>query len=82
MRKYGDGLLTEKDMGVLRETDYTEIQRDMRVGNIKDYSLKHRVSLAWDLNEDAKRDLMVRMTIDDKTVILDAEELMRYLRWV
>lgn len=82
MRKYGDNPLTDKDMSVLREGDETRIQRSQKMGNLKDYSLQHRVTIQWDLNEEAKRDLMVRLTIDDQEVILDSEDLMRYLRWV
>lgn len=81
MRKYGTNPLTDKDMTVLREGDETRVQRDQKMGNLKDYSLKHRVTIQWDLNEEAKRDLMVKLTIDDTEVILDAEDLMRYLRW-
>lgn len=82
MRKYGTNPLTDKDMTVLREGDETRVQQAQRMGNLKDYSLKHRVTLHWDLNEEAKRDLMVKLVIDDVEVILDAEDLMRYLRWV
>lgn len=74
--------LTEKDMTILREGDQTKVQRDKRHGVLKDYSLQHRVSLRWDLNEEAIRDRMFVLTIDEKEVILDAEELMRYIRWV
>ena len=82
MRSYGSNPLTDKDMSVLREGDETRIQRSQKIGNLKDYSLQHRVTLAWDLNDEAKRDLMVKLKIDDVEVILDAEDLMRYLRWV
>lgn len=81
MRKYGDDALTDKDMTVLRETDETRLQQEMRLGNVKDYSLQHRVTVAWDISEAGSRDLMVKLTVDDKTAIVDAEELMRYLRW-
>lgn len=80
-RRYGDNPLTDKDMSVLLETDETRVQRDQKMGNLKDYSLQHRVTIHWDLNDEAKRDLMVRLVVDDTEVILDAEEMMRYLRW-
>lgn len=76
------GDLTEKDMQALRETEQTKYQRDRRNGSLKDYSLKHRVEARWDLNDEAKRERMFKLIIDDYTVILDAEELMRYIRWV
>lgn len=82
MRKYGNNPLTDKDMTVMREADETRVQRERKMGNLKDYSLRHRVTIAWDLNEEAKRDMMVKLTVDDQEVILDAEDLLRYLRWV
>lgn len=83
MRNYGTNPLTEKDMLTLREGDETRVQRNQKMGNLKDYSLKHRVAVYWDLNDDAKRDLMFKLVIDDGIeVILDAEDMMRYLRWV
>lgn len=76
------GQITEKDMSVLREADATKKQQAARRGTIRDYSLKHRVEIAWDLNDEAMRDQMFRLKIDEKEVILDAEEVMRLLRWV
>lgn len=71
-----------KDMSVLREGDQTKKQRDLRRGTPRDYSLNHRIEIRWDLNEEAKRDQMFRLIVDDKEMICDAEEFMRYLRWV
>lgn len=76
------GELTDKDMSVLRESDQTKTQRDRRQGNMKDYSLSHRVQVRWDLNDEAIRDKMFILKIDDLEVVLDAEEMMRYLRWI
>lgn len=75
------GEVTEKDMSVLREGDQTKAQKDKKVGTLKDYSLQHRVTLVWDLNEEAERDQMVKLTFDDQEAIIDVEEIMRYLRW-
>jgi hypothetical protein len=73
--------LTDKDMDVLREGDEAGKQRDNKVMNLKDYSLKHRVTISWDLNDDAQRDLMVKLRVGELEVILDAEEVTRALRW-
>lgn len=81
-RKEYDGDLTTKDMSVLREMDDTKSQMEKRVGTVKDYSLKHRIAITWDLNEEATQDRMVKLTFDDQVAIIDAEELQRYLRWV
>lgn len=74
--------LTDKDMSVLREGDKTKDQRDKRHGIIRDYGLHHRVEVRWDLNDEAIRDKIFLLTVDDYEVLLDAEEMMRYLRWV
>lgn len=76
------GELTAKDMLALRETDQAKVQKQKRRGVLKDYSLQHRVELRWDLNDEAERDMMFRLTVDDYEVILDTEELLRYLRWL
>ena len=81
-RKEHEGDLTTKDMSVLREMDQTEVQMKKRIGTVKDYSLKHRVSITWDLNDEATEDRMVKLRFDDQVAIVDAEELQRYLRWV
>ena len=82
MRRTSDNPLTDKDMSVLREGDQAKIQRDKASGTLKDYSMKHHVSVRWDLNEDAIQDKMFELTIDDVKVILDSEEMMRFIRWV
>lgn len=76
------GELTDKDMSVIRESDQTKIQRDKKRGLLKDYSLEHRVEIRWDLNEEAERDRMFVLKVDDAEVILDLEELLRYTRWI
>lgn len=81
-RELRRGEITDKDMSVIREGDQTKKQRERKGGNLKDYSLHHNVSIAWDLNEEAERDRMFRFKIDEKEVILDAEELLRFLRWI
>jgi hypothetical protein len=77
-----DSKLTGKDMSVVDEADRAEQQRARKFGTVRDYSLQHRVTIAWDLNDEADRDTMFRMTVGDNEVILDAEEMMRLLRWV
>lgn len=76
------GELTNKDMTVLREADATKTQRDKGHGVIRDYGLNHRIELRWDLNDEAIRDKMCILVVDDMEMIIDSEELMRLLRWV
>lgn len=74
--------LTLKDMAVLREGDSARTQHKLSRQVLKDYSLRHQVEIEWDLNEDAKRDRMFILRVDDHEIILDAEELIRAVRWV
>lgn len=74
--------LTEKDMSVLREGDSARVQSKSHRGTLRDYSLQHRVTMEWDLNADAQRDMMFKLKIDDIEVILDWEEMQRYGRWI
>ena len=74
--------ITDKDMSVLREGDSVRTQHKKTSGVIRDYSLTHHVSVHWDLNKDAIKDKMFRLKVGDNEVIVDAEEMMRYLRWI
>jgi hypothetical protein len=75
--------LSDKDMSTLREADIARVQRDKCHGSLRDYSLNHTVEMRWDLSEDAKRDQIFELTIDgDIKVLLDAEQVMRLVRWV
>lgn len=75
--------LTEKDMSTVREADVAKAQKDRAYGELRDYSLQHKVEMRWDLNFEAIKDQIFELTIDgDIKVLLDAEQLQRYLRWV
>lgn len=73
---------TTKDMSAYREADVAKTQRNKSHGELRDLSLQHKVHLYWDLNDDAKRDQIFILQVDDYKVMLDAEQVMRYLRWV
>lgn len=70
-----------KDMSMMREMDATKTQRDKSFGILRDHSLEHRVTVRWDISEEGIRDKMFILQVDDYEVILDSEEVMRYLRW-
>jgi hypothetical protein len=69
-------------MMVLRESESAYEQHKASRGVIKDYSLKHKVTIEWDFSDDSVRDQIFKLTVGENTVVLDAEEMMRYLRWV
>lgn len=71
-----------KDMSDLREADSAFVQSRTRRGALRDYSLKHTAEISWDLNDEGTRDRMVKIKIDEKEIIVDTEQLLRYLRWV
>ena len=74
--------LTTKDMDVLREQDSARDQHKQTRGSLRDYSGQHVVEMYWNLSEEAKKDMIFKLRIDDKEVLLDAEQVSRYLRWV
>ena len=76
------GELTAKDMSVLRERDSAYVEHKLTSGILRDYSLQHRVEMQWDLNVDAQRDRIFRLKVDNLEVLLDAEEVLRMIRWV
>lgn len=50
------------------------------VGYLTDLSGNHEVRLDWKLNKEAVQDKIFKLTIDEKEVYLDLEELMFYTR--
>lgn len=74
--------LTDKDMDVLDETRGAKAQVNTPNAVLKDYSLKHRVKMEWDLNSEAKRDMMFKLKVDDYEVILDWEEVLKAGRFI
>lgn len=71
-----------KDMVKLRETEGAKSQHSKPHAVLKDYSLKHRVSLEWEMNDDAKRDQMFIIKIGDTSAVLDWEEFQRAGRFI
>ncbi len=76
------GDLTAKNMDVMRERDSAFVEHKLTSGLLRDYSLQHRVEMQWDLNVDSQRERIFRLKVDDYEVLLDAEELLRMVRWV
>jgi hypothetical protein len=74
--------LTEKDMSIMREADSARTQSKQTSGVLRDYSLRHRVEMRWDLNDDAKRDQIFELKVDGLTVLLDWEQVARLGRWI
>jgi len=71
-----------KDRNQLRETNSAEEQARSKRASLKDYSLKHRVEIQYDMNEDSVRDRMFILHFDNQTAILDYEELLKVSRFI
>ncbi len=83
VKKIKRGEVTDKDMSTLREADAAPAQQKKRSGTLRDYSLEHKVEMFWDLNEEAEKDQIFELRIDDDiSVLLDWEQMMRYGRWI
>ncbi len=71
-----------KDTTDLWENDSAYEQRKTTTYNLRDYSLKHKVVAERELNDEADRDQIFKLKIDDVEVLLDAEQVSRMVRWV
>lgn len=72
----------EKDMVKLRETEWAKKQVKKPLAHLKDYSLKHRVTMEWDMTDDSKRDSMFLLRIGPTTALLDWEEVLKAGRFI
>lgn len=72
----------QKEMTVLREGESVWDQRRNDHALLRDYSMKHRVVMSWDLNDEARRDRIFKLKIDDYEVLLDYEEFLRSARMI
>lgn len=76
-----NGKLVVKPVRYLRKKPFVkDLAINHRTGYLTDQSGKHLVRLDWKLNEIAQRDKVFKLTIDDKEVYLDLEELTFYTR--
>ncbi len=69
-----------KDMSYLRKKPRVTELIAKGQGKLTDLSGNHEVELDWELNEVAVRDKVFKLTIDDKEVYLDLDELLYYTR--
>ncbi len=72
----------QKDLIQMREGDKAQKQRDRKQGELRDFSMQHDVRVYWDLNKDSIRDRIFKLSIDGVEVLLDAEQMSRYVRWI
>jgi len=71
-----------QDRSELREGYKAKEQRKATRASVKDYSLKHNVTLEWDMNDDTIRNRIFKLKIDDYEVTLSWEEMLRTGRWI
>lgn len=75
----GAGSATRPMDNLRNKPKITDLIRDGK-GYLTDKSGNHTVELNWELNEQAVKDHIFKLTIDDKEVYIDLEELMFYTR--
>lgn len=79
--KMVNGKLAVKPMKYLRrKPSIKTLAKSHRTGYLTDHGGKHEVRLDWKLNKVAHRDKIFKLTIDEKVVYLDLEELTFYTR--
>lgn len=70
-----------KPVRYLRKKPFVrDLANKHKTGYLTDQSGKHEVRLDWKLNRVADRDKIFKLTIDEKVVYLDLEELTFYTR--
>ncbi len=69
-----------RPMHMMRKKPSVQELMNHRTGYLTDYSANHEVRLDWKLNKEAQRDHIFKLTIDEKEVIIDLEELLYYTR--
>lgn len=82
MRKKSDLDPYYQERSELDEGYKPSIQAKATRASVKDYSLKHNVSLEWDMNDDTIRNRIFKLKIDDYEVTLSWEEMLRTGRWI
>lgn len=74
---------TAKDMSALNGLPrFRTIVENMETTTLKDYGLHSEVTLGWGYSDDAKKERIVRMTINGEEAYIDLEELLHYTRAV
>ena len=71
-----------KDRSQLREGDSATQQHKSNKAYVKDYSLKHKVSVEWDMNQNSIDDRICIVRIGNNSAVIDVEELQRAVRFV
>lgn len=79
--KLTEDLMYGKDAGKRTVRDTIE-ERDRKGAYLHSFGGGKRVVIEWDLNADAIRDQVFRLTVGDEHVYLSAVEIQKYLRWV
>ena len=71
-----------KNQEILDETNGVIKQRTTPHAELKDYSLSHDVSIEWEFSQEADRERMFILRVDDYEVILDYEEFLKAGRFI
>ena len=68
-------------MYALQEQDSARDQVKQTRGSLRDYSGQHKVEVFWGLSDEHDKEMIIRLDVDDYSVLLDSEQLQRLIRW-
>lgn len=71
-----------KDRSDFREGDSAHDQVKATRAYVKDYSLKHKVVVEWDMNQDSVSDRICVLSVGGNKAVVDWEELLRAGRFI
>jgi hypothetical protein len=71
-----------KDLAELREGQEATTQVKMSSGVLKELTGKHKVTIHWNLNEEAIADQIFMLRVDEAELYLDKQDLLRHLRFI
>lgn len=75
----GSGSATRPVKNLRKKPKVTDLIKQGK-GKLTDLSGNHDVELDWEVNDIAVRDHVFKLTVDDKEVYIDYEELLFYTR--
>lgn len=74
--------LYEKNEAYKRTVRDTISERDSGHGRLIDLANRNQVHVWWGFSDQATADGVFRIKIGDKEAVLDAEQMLKFLRWV
>lgn len=74
--------LYEKDEAYKRTISNTKAERDLGYARLFDFKNRKRVEMFWHFNGEASQDGVFKLRVGDEEVLLDSEQVRKFLRWI